>query len=267
MIIISFLNAGLSVVLAYVLFELVGVTINQKLTKYSHVALSILDGVIIATIKLFALPQAGMVSIILVVFGCSAVVLFYPKKGQSFIILEAVVVAYILLGWGVSYLSQLLFFGLFSLTAFSYFVFGLVKYLVLLIMSGIIMILFKINYKKKEIVDFVYDITLELAGRRVNLKMFLDSGNSLYDHDASGLPIFVVSKQNLENKLNLEIVEDLCRKIEYTTLNGCVSELAIIEPDNIYIKKGETTQKVSALVGVVEKDFKLYDGLLHSAVC
>ena len=78
MVIISVLNLTLSILLNYMLFTLVGATINRLSNKYLILVLSILGGVILATLRLFMLPRIGLVVIIAVLFACSATVLFYP---------------------------------------------------------------------------------------------------------------------------------------------------------------------------------------------
>ena len=266
MVIISVLNLTLSILLNYMLFTLVGATINRLSNKYLILVLSILGGVILATLRLFMLPRIGLVVIIAVLFACSATVLFYPQKLISFIILQLVVLAYILAGSGVGYLLQLLFFNVFELTYTTYTIFGFVENIMLLLLGAFITCLFKLNYRKKEILDFVFDVMIELAGVRVVLKMLVDSGNMLYDEDVTGLPIIVVNKEIFEKKLGFMVVEDECRRVQFTTIGGDFKSLAVIEVDNIFIINGDKTKRIFALVGFVDKEFKIYDGLLHSSV-
>ena len=121
------------------------------------------------------------------------------------------------------------------------------------------------GYRKKVITDFVFEVMIELAGKRISLNMLLDSGNMLYD-DITGLPVIIVNKNRFEQKLGFMVVEEECRKVEYTTIGGEFKSISVIEVDNVYIIKGDRYKRFSALVGFVDKDFKIYDGLLHSAV-
>ena len=265
MVIISVLNICLMVVLTNMLFCLVGATINKKQSRLLMVVLSFFGGVVFATLKLFMLPKIGLVLIALVLFGCSSVVLFYPQKVSSFVILQVVTVSYILVGSAISYLIQLIFFNLFEFGFATYLIYNLLQNIVLVLMGGAVFYLFKINYRRKVIFDFVFDCLIELAGRRVRLKMLLDSGNMLYD-TKTGLPIIVVNKTIFENKLGYMIVEEECRKIEYTTISGEYKKLSILKPDKIYILKNGKYSVFPAMIGVIEKDFKIYDGLLHASV-
>ena len=265
MVIISILNLFVSIILTNMLFCLVGATINKTQPKFLMFVLSVLGGVVLATLKILLLPRIGVVLIALVLFGCSSVVLFYPQKLSSFIILQVVSIAYILLANGVSYAVQLIFFNFFEMSFTTYLIYSLLENITILLMGGFVFYLFKLNYRKKEITDFVYDCLIEIAGRRIKLKMFLDSGNMLFDPQ-SGRPIIIVNKHIFESKLGCLVVEEECRKVSYATISGEGKELSVFEPDNIFIVKGNEECRVDAMVGVVEKDFKIYDGLLHSSV-
>lgn len=265
MVIISLFNVFLSILVSNLLFSLVGATINKDKSKFLMLVLSVFSGAVFSTLKLFMIPKIGLVIIALALYGCSSVVLFYPQKMSSFIILEVVTMAYILIGSGVSYLVQLLFFNLFEMMFITYLIYNLVSNILLFFMGGAIFYLFKINYRKKEIIDFVYDVIIELAGRRIKLKMFLDSGNMLYD-DKTGLPILVVNKNVFEKKLGYMVVEGACRRVEYTTIDGANKTISVLKPDNIYIVKCGKSNAVRAMIGVVQRNFKIYDGLLHASI-
>lgn len=266
MVIISILNLCLAVLVNNMLFLLVGATINKTSNKLLIVVLSIISGVICATLKLFMLPRVYLILIEIILFACSSIVLFYPQNFLSFVVMQLVVFTYILAGSGVSYLVQILYFNSFDLTYISYTIFGFVENIVLFLLGLVIMMLFKANYRKKIILDFVYKVMIEVAGKRIFLNMFLDSGNMLYDDGVSGLPILVVNKTKFESKIGLMVIEEECRTIQYTTISGEVKKLAIIEPDNIFLIVNGVYKRISALIGFVDKDFVIYDGLLHSAV-
>lgn len=251
--------------MSYLLFSLVAVTSNTNLIRYKLFVISILDGVLIDAIKILALPLFGDLLILVAIFSCSIVVLSYPIGYIKFLVLEGIMLAYVLLGWGVTYLVQIVFFNLLRINVTNYyflvFIEGLVVFLLGLILNGF----FRYNYEKKEILDFVFDIKLVVGDRRVSLKMLLDSGNSLYD-ELSGLPVIIVSKQVLENKLGY-LNLDACRRVDYLTINGLSASLPVFKPNKLELGLNENKKTVQALIGVVDKDFKIYDGLLHSSIC
>jgi len=266
MVIILIVNIFLNCFLCLLLFSLCSATVNIVFEKYKIIALSILDGTIISTLSLLVLPSIGSLAIYIVLFSCSSIVLFYPIKLQKTILLELIIFAYILLGWGLNYLLQLVFFNIFKITLKTYFVFGFLRGIAICLLGAVVYFFFKLNYKKKEILDFVYNMEISFQGRRIALCMFLDSGNSLYDNSGSGLPVFVVSKRVIEKKLGATIDTSNCREIVYTTINGTYSTLPILSPDKMILFNKESQKEVKALIGLVDKDFKIYDGLLHSAV-
>ena len=256
------LNIVINILICFMLFSLCSATINIDLDRYRVVSLSILDGVIISGLGVVMLPVIGLVCIYFVLFSVSSVVLFYPINLQKSIILELVFIAYILLGWGLSHLLQLLYFNIFALTIKSYYIFNFLRGLVVGIVSFFAYCLFKVLYKRKEILDYVYDIEISLKGYRLRLKMFLDSGNLLYDNN--GTPVIVVAGNVLRNRYDMDIVAD--STLEYSTIGGEVLVMSILNPDYVMLIKNEGTTMLKAVIGVANNDFKIYDGLLHSSL-
>lgn len=104
-----------------------------------------------------------------------------------------------------------------------------VKYLVLGIASGVIMIINILNYYYEKVLreDFILDIIISLNNRNIKLKALIDTGNSLIE-PLSELPVFVVEHSEIKgllpgdiNKVFEEgkeddfiILENVIRKIE-----------------------------------------------------
>ena len=266
MAIILILNIFLNISVCYILFSLCSVTLNILFERYRLIAVVVLDGVIVSTMNLFWLPFYCWVFIYFILFTCSFIVLFYPISLQKIVLLELMLCAYILLGWGVNYVLQLIFFNLFAISNLSFLLFCCLRGLTLVVFGGSIYCLFKIVYRKKEISTFVYDLELYIKDKRVRLNMFLDSGNCLYDENFTGLPIVVVSKDILESKLHCAIDNTYLRNIRYLTVSGGGCNMPIFRPDRMVLIDGERQKELKAMVGIVNIDFKSYDGLFHSAV-
>ena len=132
----------------------------------------------------------------------------------------------------------------------------------ILILGFIVCCFFKLNYKHKNILSFVYNVFIEFNQKSFKLKMFLDSGNSLYDETLEQLPVLIVSKKSLEKSLGKALNFSSCRQIETQTINGR-SKIPILKPRKIMIEKDEKIFNVQAVLGVINETFKLYDGLLH----
>ena len=144
--------------------------------------------------------------------------------------------------------------------------FGFLRGLVLGVFSFVIYCLFKLVYRKKEISNFIYEVELFVEDKRVKLNMFLDSGNCLYDDMSSGLPILVVSKVSLEEKLNKKIDVSKFRNIRYSTVGEKGLCMPIFSPDRIVLAGGKKERKLRAMIGIADMEFKSFDGLMHSAV-
>lgn len=256
----------LRVSLAYLLFLLLSSTLNLIIIRYRLVATSIWVGVIMGILDLFSLPIVYELIIYYALFSSALVVIHNPTNFKKFLLLETVMMAYILLGWGVAYLAQIIFFNIFKFSIISYYVYICVESFVILLFGVIVYCVFRVCYKKKLVLDFVFDISLLLGNQKAKFKMLLDSGNSLYDDNLTGLPILIVSKFSLEKKLNKKIDLSKFRRVNYVTLNGFSASLPVVAPDKIYMNMNGQRKCIQALIGIVEKDFVLYDGLLHASV-
>lgn len=266
MIIIVFVNMILNTLVCLLLFLLSCATLNVCYERYKLIAISVLDGAIIGVVGVLSLSQLGVLIIYLVLFISSEIVIFYPIKLSKLALLELILLAYILLGWGASSLLKLIFYKLFKITIGSYIVFMFLRGLILCALGLCVYAFFRLCYKKKDVSGFVYDIEISIFGRRVRLKMLLDSGNMVYDERRGGIPVLMVSRMVLEKKLNINFDAITLQELPCSTIAGENSVIKIIEPDRVLIFKQSTQKEVKSIVGIVDCNFNGYDGLLHSAV-
>lgn len=266
MIIIVFINIVLNTLVCLLLFLLSCATLNVCYERYKLFAISVLDGAIIGVVGILSLSQLGVLVVYFVLFTSSAIVIFYPIKLSKLALLESVMIAYILLGWGVNCLLKLMFYKLFKITIGSYVIFMFLRGIILCALGLCVYAFFRVCYKKKDVSGFVYDVEISIWGRRVRLKMLLDSGNMVYDERRGGVPVLMVSRMVLEEKLNINFDAIVMQDLACSTISKGSSIIKIIEPDRVLIFKQSTQKEVKAIVGIVDYNFNGYDGLLHSAV-
>ena len=113
--------------------------------------------------------------------------------------------------------------------------------------------------KSKEIKTFCYFAKLELDDEFCYLKMFLDSGNFLYDKK-SFLPIVLVSINKLTSKYNDKRITYLSCKYNHKISIGELS-FFVVKPKCFSVLINGKWQKKKVLIGLTEKDFHNYDGL------
>lgn len=265
--ILVLLNLFFNILMCLLLLNLVSATLNEYPIRYKLIILSILDGVLLNVVGLIGLSRINSLIIYVALFSTTNIVVFNPNKKFKFFILELISLAYILLWFGFGYLFQMVFFKIVRPTIFTYYTFLVVLDLVVLGLGLFIMILCKAVYRKKEVLDFVYDTAIDIDGKVINSKMLLDSGNMLYDTDKTGLPVLIINKTMLESKMGRLLNTKDMRRLAYTTLNGHTQGLPIIEPNRVFVKIGGQVKKVNAVLGITDRDFKIYDGLLHIKVC
>lgn len=256
----------LKAIYIYILINLVSASLNKFVLGYKVISLSILGGCILSSLSFLNLTTSQNSFVMVLTLGLIVFVVFYPKSFGKFMVILLTTVAYILLKKGFSILLKKILFKFLPLSAG-----GLVCYYVLEIMlvalfSVVILVSFRVMYQKKLILDFVYDVTIILNNNQMKLKMLLDSGNSLVD-DITGLPIIVCSKNVFKVSNENFFNDEEFRKIEYQTLNGYCSCMSIIKPQKIVIQSESGQKEINAMLGVVDKKFKLYDGLLHILTC
>lgn len=263
MVILFEFNIIIKAIYLYALFALVAATLNKYVKNQIQIIYSLLGGIILATLTLFDVIHSSEMFLSVLVIVLISIVLFKPKRFRKILLIIFVSLAYTLLKWGFSYLLQIVLFRFYkNITIKALVDYYLLDLVLSVIISIIIYIGFRIVYQKKLILDFVYDTQIIIGDKVITCKMLLDSGNSLID-DKTGLPVVVVSKLSIEEKLGDGINLNNLRQLGYQTLGGYCSNLFIIKPDEICIIKNGKIKKIDAVIGVVEKKFKLYDGLLH----
>lgn len=251
------------IVYVFILFLVLSSVSNIYINITKMVIFSVINGVVLSILSLFTLPVLGEMLIVMSMLSSTIIVLYYPIRISKFMILELIIFAYIMLLWGLSYILQLLIFTLFYVTKISYSLFLLCRSLMIVFVGVVVSICFVLIYKKKEIEKFVYDVEMFIFNKKINLKMFLDSGNMLYDK-VSGLPVVIISQdvvKNLKHEFNI----CNCRTIQYNSVGEDILKLPILGVGKIRFGKGSNEDKVS--IGVVEKRFCKYDGLLHPKLC
>jgi len=251
----------------YVLFEVVAASLNKFVQGYKVVSLSILGGCLISALKLFAFNSVLYFAICFFIITITIVVLFCPKTFFSFLQIFLTSLAYCLLKWGVCFLEEKIIFLAANVTVKSLIIYYVLDFFVTIILGFVIYVAFRVAYQKKLILDFVYDMRVTMPqGENINLKMLLDSGNSLMD-DKTNLPIIVCSKDSLGESYKKLKEHTALRRVEYQTLNGYCSSMEIFLPESLTIIRDGKQKKINAMIGVVDKKFKIYDGLLHLATC
>lgn len=257
-------NIILKSIYLYALFSVVSATLNKFLKNQKQIIFSLFGGTLLSLLVLLEFINNSIAVLGVLVVCLLCVVLFKPKKLKNLIFIIFVSLAYTLLKWGFSYLLQIILFRIASNITVKILVYYYLLDLILtIILSFIIYVAFRVIYQKKLILDFVYKTQIVIGNKLIFCKMLLDSGNSLVD-DKTGFPVVVISKKVLERELGEFINLNKLRKLGYQTLGGYCSNLFILEPDEVVILKGSRRKVFNAVLGVVEKDFKLYDGLLNT---
>lgn len=138
--------------------------------------------------------------------------------------------------------------------------------------------------KRKENIEFLYDVTLEKNGRAVCLKGFLDSGNHLRS-PFTGRPVHVLEydtaakilgeeeQRELEELMKLEQVNAPAGKfflIPYHTIGNNSGLLPVMEIDRICIKHGEnrksTKGALAAVIRTISGKKGAYQMILHPQI-
>ncbi|MBQ7579313.1 MAG: sigma-E processing peptidase SpoIIGA [Clostridia bacterium] len=153
--------------------------------------------------------------------------------------------------------------------------------LMLLIISAyiwLISIIARHFYRRRDCVNFMAKVTLELNGHTAVFNGFIDSGNRLFDNK-TGLPVIIVSKSALKNVLTKEVLQKIeenqtnpnkelktAHFIQYSTLSGKTKPMLVFAPHKLeYEFKGKKFIS-NVMVGVADYNFCdsiSYDALLH----
>lgn len=265
MLIFMFYKLTVDIFLLLALYNLIAVSLNCKLSKQITIMISIILACSNRANELIC--ETGDYQIIFnLILNCVAIFVIYkPKKIMKFLVLSIIGLSYILLERGFSYLFQRLYFLFLGTSFVSVMFYYFVELIFILVIAKFIELLIKAFYFKRSIMNFMYDMELKIGDVKINLKMYLDSGNSLYDQQ-TGLPIVIVSKKSLEQHIKKKLNLSKLRKVSYTTLNG-EDFLPAFRPTSLTLKTENSKELINAMVGIVDKQFNDYDGLLNVAVC
>lgn len=130
--------------------------------------------------------------------------------------------------------------------------------------------------------NFLYNIEVILNGRKISIKGFMDTGNSLYD-PVSKLPVIIANKEKLKelfgheweswfNKSDLwNIPTDSNVKVSFIPFKSMGGEELLIafKPDKVVIVSSEDRKDVVCLVGLNVKSTRMHpgvDALIHPSI-
>lgn len=125
----------------------------------------------------------------------------------------------------------------------------------------------KYFYRKKTISNYLYDIRVHTKNKVISFVAFLDSGNMLCDKKTN-LPVLIVSSSLLRDIYD-EIEPKEKHYLEYSTISGTKNNMLVFKPKlvEVFIKDDNKKMNIGEMmIGVVDKKFKDYDGLLPSAL-
>ena len=138
----------------------------------------------------------------------------------------------------------------------------------------------KYIYRKKDMIPFVGEAEIEIAGKNYKFKTFMDSGNRLYDKK-TGAPVIILSAFALEKHIGSDDMVKLvfCEKnqtfrdvhyLEYQTVEGKTKKMVVFRPEKIVVHTNDKTlERNDICVGVTFKRFKdaiNFDCLLHPSL-
>lgn len=250
----------------FMLLSLVGASLNKHNLKYKEVSLSILGGVLLSAIRFFNLNRSSAFWVEALVVVLIIYVLFSPKSLYKLTTVYLSCISFIVFKGGYSYVFKKLWFMGLDVTATTVVWYYILELVLAVIVSTIIYISFRVMHYKKFIKSFVYEIEVFGLNKELKLKMLLDSGNTLID-PKTGRPIIVCSKDALEKKLDAKINLEKLRRVNYQTINGYCSSLNVFVAPKVVLKQNGAEKEIKATIGIVDKNFKLYDGLLHILTC
>lgn len=141
------------------------------------------------------------------------------------------------------------------------------RYVILIIVSTVAsvlclsLLLTKRLFRSKIYTDFYFNSVVKINNDTIKLRLYLDTGNFLYDKKTH-LPIVLVSLNMLRLKY-LKVEENLQRLsiFDIDFINDKES-VYLYRNAHIYVKVNGVWQCSSAVLGVIDKDFFIADGLM-----
>lgn len=195
----------------------------------------------------------------------------------------------------ILFLNSILIFSMFSVFGFAEFFIEFVK-IVFLTEFGIklsvfhqflvvfavflyifaLLLLFGKMSKKKNIQNFLYNVSFFLFGKHIEITGLLDSGNSLYD-SKTGKAVIIVSLCSLKGLISKDAYEDLLldkagplganSQATCVTVGGNKVQIPIFDIGEVKIEQFDNKMKIcKCVLGVTKEKFaenSEYDCLLH----
>lgn len=141
------------------------------------------------------------------------------------------------------------------------------RYVILIIVSAVASVLClsllftKQLFRSKIYTDFYFNSVVKINNDTIKLRLYLDTGNFLYDKKTH-LPIVLVSLNIL--RLKYLKVEDNLQKLSIFDIDFINDKESVYLYRNahIYVKVNGVWHGSSAVLGVIDKDFFIADGLM-----
>lgn len=244
---------------------------------------SIFGAVVALLLPLINLSQLMLLPLKLISGIIMLLIAFKIKSFKSFIIAFVAFLSFTFLMGGAC-MGLLLIFGT-SINELS--LSGYDASVPLGVMLGIISIyvaitieLSKYIYKRRDALQFIGKVKLELNGKQVEFTGFIDSGNRLFDN-VTGLPVIIVSSKVLKQILSAEMLTEIyfnkgdskklknAHFIQFATLSGESKPMLVFKPSKCYFSYKGKVVLSNVMVGVTTKSFSdvaSYDALLHPSM-
>ena len=131
-------------------------------------------------------------------------------------------------------------------------------------------ILFKSISEKKNLQNFLANISFFIAGKHINLKGLIDSGNSVYDKQ-SNLPVVLLSIYSLKKYFPLASFNYVCEILsshyeKCVLVGGKTLFVPIVKVDDCVVEKNGNKQMKKFVIGIIDQKFydeRNFDCLLH----
>jgi len=253
----------LNVLTNFLLLLLAQRFVNQKINYFKTFLVSLI-GLFSVVLDIFlTISTVYLVLIGVILFLIMSCILVENYSTKTFSFFSFVVIFSNFLIVGLSAFAQIFFQGTYLTVA---------KILLNLFSFKLILSAIKQFYKKKKLVGFYYNLTLEYMGKNFKIRAYLDSGNLLQD-DETGLSILLLNFETF-NKVfgkNTTVIDYLQSRldkkidgkyIKYSTVN-CSSKMFVCHIDKVFKIENNKREELHLLVGLSKSFYgKDYEGLL-----
>ena len=254
-----------------------------KIKKYLLILSSIFGTIVSCLLPLSGLGGV-LLAVIKVIIGLLMLMISHkPSSLRSFIYAFLVFTSLTFLMGGACYAIIVLLGGTFENISIG-------KYDTVLPVSIVIatcfiyaIVIFKVTkfiYRKKDMIPFMGEAEIEIAGNKYKFTTFMDSGNRLYDKK-TGAPVVILSAFALEKFVSNDDMAKLifCEQnktfenlhyLEYSTIEGKSKKIVVFSPQKVIIHTNDKTMEYDNIcVGVTFKKFNdaiKFDCLLHPSL-